>query len=90
MASSLPIPQPSSLTSISVFPPFSSSIRTRVAPASSAFSTSSFTTEAGRSTTSPAAIWSATASGRMDIRRGMDGKVSVSVGFSAAVTSVCG
>ena len=29
----------------------------RVAPASSAFSTSSLTTEAGRSTTSPAAIW---------------------------------
>jgi hypothetical protein len=33
------------------------------APASSAFSTSSFTTDAGRSTTSPAAIWSATSWG---------------------------
>src|SRR5206468_12813365 len=39
-----------------------------VAPASSAFSTSSFTTEAGRSTTSPAAIWSATALGRIAMR----------------------
>ena len=42
-----------------------------VAPASSAFSTSSFTTDAGRSTTSPAAIWSATASGRMAMRLDM-------------------
>ena len=31
----------------------------RLLPASIAFSTSSLTTEAGRSTTSPAAIWSA-------------------------------
>src|SRR5262249_21009041 len=38
------------------------------APASSAFSTSSFTTEAGRSTTSPAAIWPWTAGGRTAIR----------------------
>ena len=36
----------------------------RRAPASSAFSTSSLTTDAGRSTTSPAAIWSASAGGR--------------------------
>ena len=35
----------------------------RRAPASSAFSSSSFTTLAGRSTTSPAAIWLATRSG---------------------------
>src|SRR5438105_14917035 len=35
----------------------------RRAPASSAFSSSSFTTEAGRSTTSPAAILLATCSG---------------------------
>ncbi|XPE37946.1 hypothetical protein ACNKHS_25585 [Shigella flexneri] len=32
-------------------------ISMRVAPASRLFSTSSFTTDAGRSTTSPAAIW---------------------------------
>ena len=38
-------------------PPPSSSTRTSVAPASRAFSTSSLTTDAGRSTTSPAAIW---------------------------------
>jgi hypothetical protein len=38
------------------------------APASSEFSTSSFTTLAGRSTTSPAAIWLATCSGRRRIR----------------------
>ena len=36
---------PSSLTSIRVLPPFSSATRTWRAPASSAFSTSSFTTE---------------------------------------------
>src|SRR6266852_8661628 len=36
----------------------------RRAPASMAFSTSSFTTEAGRSTTSPAAIWFARSGGR--------------------------
>ena len=34
-----------------------------LAPASTAFSTNSFTTEAGRCITSPAAIWLATASG---------------------------
>ena len=44
-------------------PPSRTSTRTRCAPASSAFSTSSFTTEAGRSTTSPAAIWSTSVSG---------------------------
>ena len=65
------MPLPSSLTWMSVLPPFSSATRTWRAPASSAFSTSSFTTDAGRSTTSPAAIWSATASGRMAMRRGM-------------------
>ncbi|MFM9012327.1 MAG: hypothetical protein ACKORK_01640, partial [Gemmatimonadota bacterium] len=37
------------------------------APASRAFSTSSFTTEAGRSTTSPAAMRSATSLGRTAI-----------------------
>src|SRR5690606_7676011 len=38
-------------------PPPAVTISTRVAPASSAFSRSSLTTLAGRSTTSPAAIW---------------------------------
>jgi hypothetical protein len=62
------IPQPSSATAIQSRPPPRSSTRTRLAPASSAFSTSSFTTEAGRSTTSPAAIWSISASSRRRTR----------------------
>src|SRR5215469_3352000 len=49
------------------FPPISVSIRTDTAPASSAFSSNSFTTDAGRSTTSPAAILFATASGNIRI-----------------------
>ena len=58
------MPQPSSPTRISPLPPASSATSIRVAPASIAFSTSSLTTEAGRSTTSPAAMRLATASGR--------------------------
>ena len=50
------IPRPLSRTAISVSPPSSSSTSTRVDPASIALSTSSLTTDAGRSTTSPAAI----------------------------------
>jgi hypothetical protein len=46
-------------------PAWANSTTTRVAPASSAFSVSSLTTAAGRSITSPAAIWFATRSGRM-------------------------
>src|SRR4029078_7890588 len=53
---------PSSLTRISRRPPPSVSTSMRPAPASSAFSTSSFTTLAGRSTTSPAAMRLPTAS----------------------------
>ncbi len=68
-ASSRPIPWPSSETRISVLPPLRITTSTRVAAASRAFSTSSFTTEAGRSTTSPAAIWFASVSGRIWIRR---------------------
>ena len=51
------MPQPLSATRIYSVPP--SKIVTSIlsAPASRAFSTSSFTTEAGFSTTSPAAIW---------------------------------
>src|ERR1700694_3322494 len=62
------MPAPSSLTRTSLRPPSSSVISIAGAPASMAFSTSSFTTEEGRSTTSPAAIWSATALGRMEIK----------------------
>ena len=75
-ASSRPIPEPSSATTIRRFPPASSSTRTSEAPASRAFSTSSFTTDAGRSTTSPAAIWLTRWSERrwmrgMDLRCGL-------------------
>ena len=62
-ASSALMPSPSSVTRTSVVPPCSTSTTMRVAPASSAFSTSSFTTLAGRSTTSPAAIWLASSAG---------------------------
>src|SRR5439155_542389 len=50
-ASSGVMPCPSSVTRIARRPACSTSTDTRVAPASMAFSTSSFTTEAGRSTT---------------------------------------
>ena len=58
-ASSLLIPQPLSTIRIRVISPFSvvTSHRIWSAPASMAFSISSFATEAGRSITSPAAIW---------------------------------
>jgi hypothetical protein len=56
-ASSRDMPHPSSTTVMSAQPPRDSRTVTLVAPASMAFSASSFTTEAGRSTTSPAAIW---------------------------------
>ena len=50
------MPQPSSVTSIQASPPSSILTAIRVAPASIAFSTSSLSAEAGRSTTSPAAM----------------------------------
>ncbi len=54
------MPQPLSVTRMSPMPPRRISTATAEAPASMAFSTSSFTTLAGRSTTSPAAMRSAT------------------------------
>src|SRR5436853_3800749 len=62
------MPHPSSLTRMSWRPPSSTATSMVVAPASSAFSTSSFTTDAGRSTTSPAAIWFASTSGSTRMR----------------------
>ena len=62
-ASSGAMPSPSSSTRTSFLPPSSMVIAMRRAPASRAFSTSSLTTEAGRSTTSPAAIWLARSGG---------------------------
>ena len=58
------IPQPLSITWISVRPASLSIMVMEVAPASMEFSTSSFITDAGRWITSPAAIWLATESGR--------------------------
>ena len=57
------IPQPSSLTRSIAIPPRWISISIFLAPASMAFSTSSFMTLAGRSITSPAATWLARVSG---------------------------
>src|SRR5919106_898127 len=54
--SSAAMPSPLSLTRITAAPLFSIQTKTSVAPASNEFSISSFTTEAGRSTTSPAAM----------------------------------
>ena len=67
-ASSRLMPRPSSVTRMRLRPPVPISTVMRVAPASREFSTSSFTTLAGRSTTSPAAIWFATCSGSSRIR----------------------
>src|SRR5712692_10074739 len=67
-ASSRPIPEPSSRTRTRRQPPSCRSTSTRPAPASSAFSTSSLTAAAGRSTTSPAAIWLASVSARTWMR----------------------
>ena len=55
--------QPLSAIRTRSLPPRSTVTSTRVAPASIAFSSSSFTTLAGRSTTSPAAIWFTTDGG---------------------------
>src|SRR5690349_1329289 len=57
------MPPPSSVMTIFRRPPPSVKMSTRLAPASIAFSTSSFTTLAGRSTTSPAAMRLTTCSG---------------------------
>src|SRR5271165_6680398 len=62
------MPKPSSVTRIRLRPPAPISMVIFFASASSEFSTSSFTTLAGRSTTSPAAIWLATCSERSLIR----------------------
>ena len=61
--SSLSMPWPLSVTAIRRVPPASSSTTSSVAPASIAFSSSSFRADAGRSMTSPAAIWLISRSG---------------------------
>src|SRR5688500_13875651 len=62
------MPVPSSAMRIRERPPSVMSISMARADASSAFSRSSLTTDAGRSMTSPAAIWSTTVLGRTAIR----------------------
>ena len=66
-ASSLDIPSPLSETRIKPLPAFIISTNTSVAFASMEFSTNSFTTDAGLSTTSPAAILLISVSGRIFI-----------------------
>ena len=68
-SSSAAMPAPSSSTLISRTPPASSRTVIWLAPASSALSSSSRTTEAGRSITSPAAIWLISSSGSSRIGR---------------------
>ena len=67
-ASSGDMPDPSSRTRIRSTPPPSTSTSMREAPASRAFSTSSLTADAGRSTTSPAAMRSMTGLSRRWMR----------------------
>src|SRR5581483_5185687 len=67
-ASSRSIPQASSITRTSEIPPRRITMSIFRAPASMLFSINSFTTEAGRSTTSPAATWLATVSGNNRMR----------------------
>jgi hypothetical protein len=62
------MPQPLSITLTREIPPRRMTISILRAPASMLFSINSFTTDAGRSTTSPAATWLATISGSNRIR----------------------
>ena len=68
-ASSADMPMPLSITWIRVLPASLMCMSIWVLPASMAFSTNSFTTDAGRCTTSPAAIWLATTSGSTCMQR---------------------
>ena len=85
-ASSDCMPHPLSETRINDFPPFSTSTTMRVLFASSAFSSNSFTTEAGRSTTSPAAILFDRISGRILILD-MDASLILNSGKVMVVSS---
>ncbi len=73
-SSSRGMPPPLSATAIRRMPPPSSRTSMSLAPASRLFSTSSLTTDAGRSITSPAAIWltRTSGSGRMVRRAAVD------------------
>src|SRR5688500_20050946 len=71
------MPQPSSLTGISFLARRAGAAYVTLGGESMEFSASSFTTEDGRSTTSPAAIWSATALERMVINGILSPKLPV-------------
>ena len=73
------MPLPSSVTCIKVRPASFTTSVIWVAPASTLFSNSSFTTLAGRWTTSPAAIWLATWSGNRRMMSDMSVRRSVAV-----------
>ena len=75
-SSAASMPRPSSRIRTSEIPPPSTSTSIRVAPASRLFSTSSLTSEAGRSTTSPAAIWSTSSEGSSRMGMGPRGRGS--------------
>ena len=85
-SSSAGMPYPSSVTRIKRRPPPRISTRISRAPASSAFSKSSFTTEMGRSITSPAAMRSATSGERVEMGTREKGAavVVIAVFFSSA------
>src|SRR5450830_1410796 len=67
------MPRPLSVIAMRLTPPSSSRTVICVPPASSAFSSNSLTTAEGRSTTSPAAIWEISWSGRAQMGRGARG-----------------
>ena len=71
VTSSAAMPAPSSVTRICSMPPPLISTIMREAPASREFSTNSLTTDTGRSTTSPAAIWAASSAGSCLIGMGI-------------------
>ncbi|SIT36112.1 conserved hypothetical protein [Paraburkholderia piptadeniae] len=79
------MPQPSSVIEMRLTPPSSSRMRSVFAPASSAFSSTSLTTDAGRSTTSPAAIWLISWSGSGWIARNARGVTALSTAFAAGL-----
>ena len=80
-SSSRAIPTPSSVTRISLTPPSSSWTRITLPPASSAFSSNSLSTDAGRSTISPAADGVINRSGRSRIAERLPGVQGVVCGI---------
>ncbi|MNL24771.1 hypothetical protein D3C87_1462200 [compost metagenome] len=87
------MPDPLSVTRTRLLPPPAVAISIRVAPASIAFSINSFVALAGRSMTSPAAIWLIRVSGRsftdMSPFSGiLRPEESAAIGLSSAIVSM--